>query len=459
MKSIFKLFKQALKGDENQDFTSMGINRAIFLLAIPMVIEMFFEALFALADAFFVARYVGTLGVAAVGLTESVLTLIYSIAWGLSGAATAVIARRIGEKNSEKAGLALAQVMMISLAIGIVVAILGYLNAERILGLMGGTAELIASGVWYTRIQFLSAPVIILLFTLSGALRGAGNASAAMRSVIIANVLNIVLDFVFVAMMHMGIKGAALATLIGRTIGVLYQLGFISYVIKQIAITWAQFKPNKQVIANILKITMGGAGQFLIQSASWIFLVKILSYFGTEVIAGYTIALRIIVFTILPSWGLANAAATLVGQNLGAGKPERAVKSAWTIGFINTAFLAFITVIFFFTAEDLISLFDTNPQVLKTGVQCLLIMSAGYIFFGIGMVIVQAINGAGDTLPVTLINLICFWVIEIPLAYYLARTLNMEESGVFYAIIGAETLVAILAIIYFRTNRWQHKNV
>jgi putative MATE family efflux protein len=459
MLNIIQLFKDALKGDENQDYTSLSINRAIFLLSVPMVIEMFFEATFALADAFFVARYVGTLGVAAVGLTESVLTIIYSLAWGLTGAATAVIARRIGEKENKKGGIALANVILISLVLGILLAIIGAYYSTDILRLMGGSEELVAQGHWYTKIQFLSSPIIILLFTLSGSMRGAGIASLAMRSVILANVINIGLDFVFVAMLGMGIKGAAIATLIGRSVGVIYQLYILTRPGSKLRLLFENFIPKKEIIVNILKISAGSSGQFLIQSASWVFMVRILSIYGSEVIAGYTIALRIIIFTILPSWGLANSGATLVGQNLGAGKPERAIKSAWTIAYINMGFMTIIAIFFFFFAEQFIVFFDSTPQVVETGVNCLKILAAGYVVFAVGMVITQAINGAGDTMPATIFNLISFWLIQIPLAYYLAENQGMKEIGVFISIIVSDALLALMAVLYFKSNRWQHKQV
>ncbi len=459
MQSIFQTIKDALQGDENRDYTSLSINKAIVLLSIPMVLEMFFEALFALVDAFFVARYVGTLGVAAVGLTESVLTLIYSLAWGLSGAATAIIARRIGEKDQRNAGKALAQVILISATLGIFIAVAGYFYSTDILRLMGGSEELIQQGQWFTRIQFLSSPVIILIFTLSGALRGAGSASLAMRSVIIANIINIGLDYLFIPVLGMGIEGAAIATLTGRGIGVIYQLWVLLKVSKHLTLRLADFVPIKELLSSIIKIASGGAGQFLIQSASWVFLVRILSIYGSEVIAGYTIALRIIVFTILPSWGLANSAATLVGQNLGAGKPERAITSAWRVSFFNMGFLAIIAVLFFIFSRVLIQFFDQTPQVVETGVTCLNILAAGYILFGIGMVITQAINGAGDTLPPTLFNIICFWAIEIPLAWFLAEKIQWHETGVFLSIIISESILAVMSVIYFRTNRWQRKAV
>ncbi|SOE23248.1 putative efflux protein, MATE family [Spirosomataceae bacterium TFI 002] len=459
MKKILSLIKESLQHDENRDFTELSINKAIFLLSLPMVIEMSFEALFALVDAFFVARYVGIDGVATVGLTESVLTLVYSLAWGISIASSAVIARRIGEKNPEEGGKALAQIILISVVIGLVIAVFGYLNAERILQMMGAEPSVVEAGVRYTEIQFISAPIIILIFTLSGALRGAGNASTAMKSVIIANVLNIFLDFLFIPVFEIGVEGAAYATLIGRTVGVIYQLWALLGDNQKIKLTATLFRPARKIIVNILRIGAGSTAQFLIQSASWVFLVRILSIYGSEVIAGYTIAIRIIIFTILPSWGLSNSAATLVGQNLGAGKPDRAAKSAWKVAYINMAFLFVIAIVFFFFAESFVSWFDSTPRVVETGVLCLKILAIGYVFFGAGMVITQAINGAGDTAAPTVFNLICFWAIQIPLAYYLGEVVGWQEEGVFYALIISETLLAIIAIIYFKSGRWQKATV
>jgi putative MATE family efflux protein len=455
MNKLFKLIKESLSGDEQRDYTKISINQAIVLLSVPMVIEMFFEALFALVDAFFVAKYVGIEGVATVGLTESVLTLIYSLAWGLSAAATAIIARRIGENNQKEASKSVAQIILVSVSIGLIIAILGYIYSTDILKLMGASEKVLTEGIWYTRISFLSAPIIILLFTLSGALRGSGSASMAMKAVIAANIINIILDFIFLPIMGMGVEGAALATMIGRTFGICIQLWALIGDSGKIKLFLSQFIPDKELITNIIKVTSGAAGQFLIQSASWVFLVRIISIYGSEVVAGYTIALRIIVFTILPSWGMANSAATLVGQNLGANQPERAEKSAWTISFLNMGFLFIIMLIFFGFSESFIAFFDTNPIVIKTGADCLKILAAGYVFFGIGMVITQAINGAGDTFTPTLFNLICFWGIEIPLAYYLARSLDMKQNGVFWSIIIAESILAAMAIIYFKKGRWK----
>lgn len=459
MKKLLQLIKESLRHDEDRDFTNLSINKAIFLLSLPMVIEMSFEALFALVDAFFVARYVGIEGVATVGLTESVLTLVYSLAWGISIASSAVIARRIGEKNPKEGGKALAQIINISMIIGIIIAFAGYFNSEKILLLMGAEENVISAGLRYTEIQFLSTPVIILIFTLSGALRGAGNASTAMISVIIANVLNIFLDYLFIPVLGFGVEGAAYATFIGRSVGVLFQLWVLLGNNQKIKLEISLFKPVKKIIVNILRIGAGSTAQFLIQSASWVFLVRILSIYGSEVIAGYTIAIRIIIFTILPSWGLSNAAATLVGQNLGAGKPERATQSAWKVVYVNMAFLFIIAVIFLVFAESFVSWFDPTPKVVATGVLCLKILAIGYVFFGAGMVITQAINGAGDTAAPTVFNLICFWAIQIPLAYYLGEIVGWQEEGVFYALIISETILAIIAIIYFKSGRWQRASV
>lgn len=458
MRKIYNLFIQAIRGEE-QNLTETSINRAIFLLSVPMILEMIGEALFAVVDAFFVAQYVGTEGVATVGLTESVLTLIYSVAIGLSGAATAVVARRVGEGNKTEGGLAVAQVIMISLILGVIVGITGFIFAEDILRLMGGSEHLITKGSSFTRIIFASSPSIVLLYTLSGALRGAGDASTAMRSIILANFINIGMDFLLIPVMGFGVEGAAIATTIGRTVGVLYQLYALFSGNGNIQILKKQFLPNREVLRSLLNVAAGGTGQFLIQSASWIFLTRILSSFGSEVVAGYTIAIRIIIFTILPSWGMANAAATLVGQNLGAGKPERAETSVWRTAFLNMAFLLLVGIVFAFFAKDFIGIFTNEPRVIEIGVLCLQIVCLGYVFFAFGMVIVQSLIGAGDTLSPTLINFVCFWLIEIPLAYYLAKSLAWGPSGVFWAIAISESILAVVAIFVFRRGRWKRMKV
>lgn len=450
-----KLILKALKGDENMDYTSISINKALLLLAVPMVVEMSFESLFALVDAFFVAKYVGTNGMATVGLTESVLTIIYSLAWGISTAATAIIARKIGEKNPQDASKSLMQIINISAGIGVILGAFGYFYSGEILKLMGGSDELIKEGIGYTQIQFLSAPIIMLLFSLGGALRGAGNATLAMNAMIIANIINMVLDFILIPIMGMGVEAAAIATITGRSVGVAIQLSAFFANNINLKLTLKKWFADWRLIFEILKISAGSAGQFIIQSASWVFLIRILSDFGSEVVAGYTIAIRIIVFTILPSWGLANAAATLVGQNLGAKQPERAAKSAWRAAFFNMGFLGIVAILFFIFARPLVMLFDENPVVMETGVECLQILCAGYIFFGFGMVMSQAINGSGDTKTPTVLNIIGFWVLQIPIAYILAVKLDWKQTGVFWAVVISESILAVLAILYFKTGRWK----
>jgi putative MATE family efflux protein len=461
MKKIIDTFWAAVKGDEH-DLTKGSINLAIFMLAVPAVLEMSLEALFAVVDVAFVSK-VGTEAIATVGLTESVLTIVYSIAWGFSTAASAIVSRRIGEQNPEAASHAAGQVILISLVLAALIGIPGFIFAEDILRIMGADNSLIDNGINYTRIMFVSSPAIILLYTLSGVLRGAGNASFAMRSLGIANGINILLDpfFIFGLLVFpvLGVVGAAVATSTGRTLGVLYQLRKMTDGEMAIKVEAKHLVPNWELIKRFLELASGATVQFIIQSASWIFLTRILSSFGSEVVAGYTIAIRIIIFTILPAWGLANAAAALVGQNLGARQPDRAATSAWRAAFINMVFLLAVSIVFAIFAPQLISLLTDNVAVLNQGVLCLRIICAGYLFFAYGMVIGQAFNGAGDTLTPTIINLICFWAIEIPLAYYLAKTLNWGPQGVYWSVAVSESLLALMAILIFRRGKWKLKEV
>lgn len=453
MKNILKLFVEAVRGKE-YNYTEISINKAIFLLSIPMIIEMLGESLFAVVDVFFVAK-IGINAIATVGLTESVLTLIYSVAWGISGAGTAIVARRVGEGNPEGAGLAAMQVIIISLCISVVVGTLGFVFAEDILRFMGGSDELIAEGVNFTRVIFASSPAIILLYSLGGVLRGAGNASKAMNSLWIANIINMSLDAILIWGLHFGVVGAAIATSVGRTIGVIYQLYVLTQGKQQVQFNWRHIKPDFEVIKNIIKVASGATGQFLISSASWVFLARVLATFGSDVVAGYTIAIRIIIFTILPSWGMANAAATLVGQNLGAGKPDRAESSAWKATFYNMVFLLAVAIVFFIFADNCIRLFNGGEKVVEIGTLALQIICLGYLFFGYGMVLGQALNGAGDTKTPTLLNFICFWLLEIPLAYLLAKTLNFGPQGVFISIAVSESILAVLFIWVFKKGRWK----
>ena len=423
-----------------------------------MILEMVMESLFAVVDVFFVAK-IGTEAIATVGLTESVLTLVYSIGIGLSTAATALVSRRVGENNQRGAGNAVGQAILVSVGSGLLIGTVGFLFADDILRLMGGDERLIANGTKFTRMIFASSPAIILLHTLSGSLRGSGDASVAMRSLWLANGINIVLCPVFIfglgPIPELGVMGSAVATTIGRTTGVLYQLYALTRPKGVIQVLRADLKPDVSIIQNLLSLAAGGMSQFLVGSASWIFLARLLSTFGSDVVAGYTIAIRIIIFTIMPSWGLANAAATLVGQNLGAGQPERAETSAWRAALGNMLFLATVGIGFFLSATPIVKLFDNNVRVVDVAVQCLRVFCLGYLFMAYGMVLTQSLNGAGDTRTPTLINVVCFWVVEIPLAYTLAHLLNWGPSGVFWSVAISETLLAVIAVWVFRQGRWK----
>lgn len=423
-----------------------------------MIAEMIMESLFAVVDIFFVSK-VSVNAVATVGLTESVLFIIFSIAMGLSMAVTAIISRRIGEKKYKRANDAAFQAIILGLSFGISLGVLGYVFSADILKLMGGEPELIEEGLGYTQIIYATNVVVFLLFLINAIFRGAGDASIAMRSLWIANGLNIILDPLFIfgiwIFPEMGVTGAAIATTIGRGSGVLYQLyslingnSIIKLGIKNLVI-------RAKTIIEMLKISLGGMGQFLIESASWIFLVRVVSIFGAEALAGYTIAFRVIVFTILPSWGMANAAATLVGQNLGAKKPERAEKSVWVTALYNAVFLFLISVIFYVFAESIIGFFTSEAAVIEIGKSALQIICLGYIAFSYGMVLGQAFNGAGDTKTPMWISLIAFWIVQIPLSYLFAVTFDWKSDGVFYCIAIAHSLYAIIAIIVFRRGKWK----
>ncbi len=457
MKKVLRIFSEAFNGKE-KDYTSGSINRAIILLSIPMILEMVMESLFAVADVFFVSR-VGVDAVATVGLTESVVTLVYAIAVGLSMAATAMVARRVGEGQRDKAAEAAAQAILITIGLSLVISVAGIAFAKDILRLMGASPTVIAEGVGYTRIMLGSNLAIMLLFLLNGIFRGAGDAAIAMRSLWIANIINIILDPLFIFGIwffpEMGVQGAAVATTIGRSIGVGYQLYKLFGQGGIIQLRWRHFGIERTTMRRLAKIGATGAGQFLIGSASWIVLMRIIAKFGSEAVAGYTIAIRLIIFTILPSWGVANAAATLVGQNLGAGQPKRAEQSVWRSAFINMLFLLSVSVVYFAFAPSIINLFEPEPAVLEAGVLSLRIICLGYIFFAYGMVVSQAFNGAGDTRTPTIINFFCFWVMEIPLSYLLAVQLGWGLAGVCWAIAASESALAIISVIVFRRGRWK----
>lgn len=457
MKKWFQLLRQAIRGSE-ESFTEGSINRAIFLLSVPMILEMVMESLFAVVDIFFVSK-VSTEAVATVGLTESVITLVYAVAIGLSTAATATIARRTGEGNLAQARHAVGQVIFISLAISSVTALAGFWLASDILRAMGADARVIETGTDFARIQFLSSPVVVLLYSLSGALRGAGAAATAMRSLMIANGFNMLLGPVLIFGLgpfpELGVTGAALATATGRSIGVGYQLFSLAKGERALGLRWADLRPDIPTITSIVKVATGGTVQFLIGSASWIFLTRILSEFGSDVVAGYTIAIRVIMFTLLPAWGLANAAATLVGQNLGAEKPERAEASVWKCASFNLMFLLGLSVLMFIGAGDIIGLFSTEPEVVETGKLALRVLCLGYGFYAYGMVVIQSLNGAGDTKTPMVLNLVAFWAIQIPAAYVLAVIMGFGPVGVFASVPIAESVLAMLGIWRFRLGGWK----
>jgi len=461
VEKIFTAFKDAIKGTD-EDYTKGSIRRAIFMLSIPMILEMVMESLFSVVDIYFVGKIDGnaTDAIAVVGITESIITLVYAISIGLSMAATAMVSRRIGEKNPKAASVAAAQSIIFATVVSILLGIAGYFYAENILRLMGGSESLIASGLGYTQILFASNIVIMLLFLLNGIFRGAGDAHLAMRALWLANGLNIILDPIFIfgwgPIPAMGVEGAAVATTIGRGIGVLFQIYILFRGSSVIRLVGKHFRANLPIIKRLIQVGAGGAGQFIIASMSWAVLMWILSTeFGSQAVAGFTISMRVVMFTILPSWGMSNAAATLVGQNLGANQPERAEISVWKTAIYNVLFLLGISLPLFIWAYPIMELFTADIPTIEAGVLSLRIMCVGYIAYAYGMVIGQAFNGAGDTRTPTIINFICFWLIEIPVAYLLAVTLDLGQSGVYWSIAIAETFLAILCIVIFKQGKWK----
>jgi putative MATE family efflux protein len=454
--SVIQLAKQALSG-ATQDYTTGSIRRAVFLLAIPMILEMCMESVFAIVDIFFVGR-IGKEAVATVGLTESVITLVYSVAVGLSMAATAMVARRIGEKNPEEASRTGAQSLLLAFVLTVVVSLAGALLAPDILRVMGASPATVTMGTSYTRIVFAGSLVIMLLFLINGIFRGAGNASMAMWSLWIANGCNIILCPILIH--FYGLKGAAMATVAGRGIGVCYQLFHLLKGSGLIRIAWRFFRPDGTILRALSKIAWTGTFQFLINSASWIFMARIIARFGDTAIAGYQVSIRILLFFLLPAWGMSNAAATLVGQNLGAGLPDRAEKSVLTAARYNALFMLFVSLLFLFGAEVIVSAINRDPEVEQIAIRSLHIMSLGYVFYGVGMVLTNAFNGAGDTRTPTIINIVCFWAFQIPLAYALSiKPFGLGPTGVFLAILITETTITIVSFILFRKGNWKKVKV
>lgn len=453
--------REALTGSE-QDFTEGHLSRAILLLSVPMVLEMVMESVFAVVDVFFVAR-LGADAVATVGLTESVITLVFAVAIGLSMSITAMVARRIGEKDHAGAAVAAVQALALGVFVSLPISVVGVLFAPDLLRLMGASPGIIANGSGYMAVMLGGNITIMLIFLINAIFRGAGDAAIAMRSLWIANIINCVLDPCFIfgwgPFPEMGVTGAAVATNIGRGLGVLYQLYALFYGNSRIQIQRTQFRLDFEVMWRLMRVSLGGIFQFVVATASWLGLVRIVAIFGSAALAGYTIALRIIVFALLPSWGMSNAAATLVGQNLGAGKPERAERSVWLTGLCNVIFLGIVTIVFIVFAEPLVYLFTRDPEVVPFAVDCLRYISYGYVFYAFGMVMVQAFNGAGDTITPTIINLCCYWLFQIPLAYGLALSFDLGAQGVFAAITISESILAVVAILVFRRGKWKERKI
>ncbi len=457
---FFAIIKQAIQG-ENMDYTSGSIRKAVFMLAIPMILEMSMESIFAVVDLFFVGHLENSQHtIQTVGLTESVLTIIYSLAIGISMAATATVARRIGEKNPEAAANAGMQAIWLALLVTVVISVVGFILAPDILRAMGAEPETVAIGSVYTRIMMGGSIVIMLLFLINGIFRGAGNASMAMKSLWIANCCNILLCPLLIRglgpVQGLGLTGAAVATTVGRGVGVIYQLyhlfrgkSNIRIQSKQVAIDWP-------VIRSMVKIASPGTLQFIIGSCSWIVLARLVAETGhSAASAGYQTALRVVIFFILPAWGMSNAAATLVGQNLGAQQPERAQESVIRTAKYNTLFMAAISLLLIVAAEPIVAIFARQEEVKLIAVKALRIISTGYVFYGIGMVMTNAFNGAGDTWTPTWVNLFGFWLLQIPLAYTMASYFNMGPTGVFIAVPIAETVITITAYILFRRGKWK----
>ena len=454
--SIFSVIKQALRGGEH-DYTQGSIRQAIVLLAIPMILELSLESVFAVVDMFFVGK-LGSHAIQTVGLTESVITIVYTIAIGLSTGATAMVARRIGEKNPEGAAHSGAQSILIAIAVTVLVSITGVVFAKDILRLMKAAPDVIEEGAIFTRIMMGGSLAIILLFLINGIFRGAGDAAMAMKSLWLASLLNIILCPIFIH--FLGLKGAAIATVIGRTGGVIYQCYHLFKGKGIIRLRAIHFNYDPKLLKSIINIAWPATLQFLIGSGSWIILARLVAETGgTTASAGYQIAIRNFVFFILPAWGLSNAAATLVGQNLGAKNPLRAEHSVYLTAKYSVIFMGTVMFIFLFLPDFILRIYTRDEAVIRIGVHALRWVGSGFLFYGIGMVMTQALNGAGDTKTPTWISLFCFWLFQVPLAYLLAIGFHLKETGAFIAIPIAETLIALVSWYYFRKGKWKTVNV
>ncbi|MGD0215489.1 MAG: MATE family efflux transporter [Terriglobales bacterium] len=452
---------EAIRGS-HQDYTTGSLNRAILLLAVPMVLEMVLESLFAVVDVFWVGR-LGANAVATVGLTESLLSLVFAVGIGLSLSTTAMVARRIGEKDPEDAAVAGVQAIVLGLATSVAIGIPCFIYAPQLLRLMGASGDIVSTGSGYARIALGGSGAILMLFLNNAIFRGAGDAAIAMRLLWVSNIINLILDpcliFGLGPFPRLGVTGAALATFTGRSIGVGYQFYRLLRGTERIRILTRQIRVNLSVLLRLVRVSLTGILQFAIAHTSWIGLVRIVSVFGAAALAGYTIAIRVVIFVILPSWGLSNAAATLVGQNLGAGKPDRAEQAVWRTGFYNMLFLGSLGVLFVFMAEPIARLFTHDPAVLPLAASCLRIISYGNIGYAYGMVMLQAFNGAGDTVTPTIVNFFGFWLLEIPLAYWLAIPMGLRSKGAYIAIVIAECAIAAASAVLFKRGKWKTQKI
>jgi len=459
--TLWSSLLEAIRGS-HQDYTIGSLNRAILLLAVPMVLEMVLESLFAVVDIFWVGR-LGANAVATIGLTESMLSLVFAVAMGLSLSTTAMVARRIGEKDPEGAAVAGVQAIALGLIISVAVGIPCGIWAPNLLRLMGASPEIVATGSNYTRICLGGSFAVLLLFLNNAIFRGAGDAAIAMRLLWVSNILNLILDpcliFGLGPFPRLGVTGAAVATLTGRSIGVLYQFYRLMRGTERLRILKSQIRLQADVLLRLVRVSLTGILQFAIAHTSWIGLVRIVSIFGAAALAGYTIGIRIVIFVILPSWGLSNAAATLVGQNLGAGRPERAEQAVWRTGIYNMIFLGTVGLVFIFFSTPIVRLFTHDPAVVALGAACLRIISYGNLGYAYFMVMMQAFNGAGDTITPTIVNFFGFWLFEIPLAYWLAIPLRMKSNGVFASIAIAESSMAIASAILFKQGKWKKQKI
>ena len=460
-RSFLRDIKEAVSGTD-QDFTEVKLSRAILLLSIPAVLEMIMESIFVIVDIFFVSK-LGADSVATVGLTESLVTIVYAISLGLATATTSMVSRRIGEKNPEKASQAAFQAIFTGIIVSLMIAIPGTIYSGRLLEIMGASDTITEQLSGYTRIMLGGNVVIMLLFIINAIFRSAGDAAVAMRVLWVGNIINIILDpcliFGLGPFPELGVKGAAIATTTGRGIAVLYQVWLLFYGRKRIRLSIKQLSINFKIISRLIRLSLGSIGQNLIGTISWIALVRIISVFGSEIVAGYTIAIRIVSFVLLPSWGISNAASTLVGQNLGAKKPERAEKAVMVTGWINMILLGTVGFFLVLFPAYFIRIFIGDKVVLDAGTECLRIISIGFVAYGFGMVLVNSFNGAGDTTTPLKINIFAFWLIEIPLAWILALKSGMNQQGVYTAIVIAESIMTLTAWLVFRRGKWKLKEV